>query len=74
MPMPLEIIGLGKREVRFVWEEGVEDVWPARALRGREHLDERRVRHRVGPERAHRPPLAPRGLEAVQLNEHDAAL
>ena len=34
MPMPLEIIGLGKREVRFVWEEGGdEDVWPARELR-----------------------------------------
>lgn len=32
--MPLEIIGLGKREVRFVWEEdGDEDVWPTRALR-----------------------------------------
>ncbi len=35
--MPLEIIGLGKREVRFVWEEGGdpkdEDTWPARALR-----------------------------------------
>src|SRR3954470_20560887 len=33
MPMPLEIIGLGKREVRFVWEEGGEDVWSARQLR-----------------------------------------
>jgi ATP-binding protein involved in chromosome partitioning len=33
MSMPLEIIGLGKREVRFVWDEGVEDVWPARDLR-----------------------------------------
>ena len=33
MPIPLEIIGLGKREVRFVWEEGGEDVWPARELR-----------------------------------------
>lgn len=34
--MPLEIIGLGKREVRFVWEEEPaleEDVWPARDLR-----------------------------------------
>jgi ATP-binding protein involved in chromosome partitioning len=31
--MPLEIIGLGKPEVRFIWEEGVEDVWPARDLR-----------------------------------------
>ncbi len=37
MPMPLEIIGLGKREVRFVWEEGGdpshEDVWATRELR-----------------------------------------
>ena len=31
--MPLEIIGLGKQEVRFVWDEGVEDVWAARDLR-----------------------------------------
>lgn len=35
--MPLEIIGLGKREVRFVWEEGGdpkdEDVWTTRELR-----------------------------------------
>jgi ATP-binding protein involved in chromosome partitioning len=31
--MPLEIIGLGQREVRFVWDEGDEDVWPTRALR-----------------------------------------
>jgi ATP-binding protein involved in chromosome partitioning len=31
--MPLEIIGLGKREVRFVWDEGVEDVYSARELR-----------------------------------------
>ena len=32
--MPLEIIGLGKREVRFVWDEGGdEDVYPARDLR-----------------------------------------
>jgi len=33
MPMPLEIIGLGKSDVRFVWDEGVEDVWSARELR-----------------------------------------
>jgi ATP-binding protein involved in chromosome partitioning len=33
MPMPLEIVGLGKREVRFVWDEGDEDVWGARELR-----------------------------------------
>ncbi len=35
--MPVEIIGLGKQEVRFVWEEGGdpkdEDSWPVRALR-----------------------------------------
>ena len=33
--MPLEIVGLGKAEVRFVWDEGVEDVWTARTLRQR---------------------------------------
>jgi ATP-binding protein involved in chromosome partitioning len=33
MVMPLEIIGLGKREVRFVWDEGDEDVWSVRDLR-----------------------------------------
>lgn len=33
--MPLEIIGLGKREIRFVWDEGDEDVWSARTLRTR---------------------------------------
>ena len=33
--MPLEIIGLGKREIRFVWDEGDEDVWSARSLRQR---------------------------------------
>jgi ATP-binding protein involved in chromosome partitioning len=31
--MPLEIIGVGKPEVRFVWDEGEEDVWTARDLR-----------------------------------------
>lgn len=31
--MPIEIIGLGKPEVRFVWEDEREDVWTARALR-----------------------------------------
>jgi ATP-binding protein involved in chromosome partitioning len=33
MPMPLEIVGLGQPEVRFVWDEGDADVWSARALR-----------------------------------------
>jgi ATP-binding protein involved in chromosome partitioning len=33
MPMPAEIIGLGKPEVRFVWDEGDEDLWTARDLR-----------------------------------------
>jgi ATP-binding protein involved in chromosome partitioning len=33
MPMPLEIIGLGKREVRFVWDDDTEDLWGARELR-----------------------------------------
>lgn len=33
--MPLEIVGLGKTEVRFVWDEEHETVWPAQALRRR---------------------------------------
>ncbi len=33
MPTPLEIVGLGKPEVRFVWDEGDEDLWSARDLR-----------------------------------------
>ena len=33
MPAPLEIVGLGKPEVRFVWDEGDEDLWSARDLR-----------------------------------------
>jgi ATP-binding protein involved in chromosome partitioning len=33
MAMPLEIIGLGKREVRFVWDDGDEDLYTARELR-----------------------------------------
>jgi len=33
--MPLEIVGLGKPEVRFVWNVGSEDVWSAQVLRQR---------------------------------------
>ena len=33
MVMPLEIVGLGKPDVRFVWDEGDEDTWTARELR-----------------------------------------
>jgi len=33
MSMPLEIIGLGRSEVRFVWDDGAEDTWSARELR-----------------------------------------
>lgn len=33
MAMPQEIVGLGKTSVRFVWDEGQEDSWPARELR-----------------------------------------
>jgi ATP-binding protein involved in chromosome partitioning len=33
MPMPLEIVGLGQREVRFVWDDETEDVYGARELR-----------------------------------------
>lgn len=35
MPSPLEIVGLGQAEVRIVWDDGLEDVWTARALRQR---------------------------------------
>lgn len=31
--MPLEIVGLGQTEVRFVWDDEEEDTWPARELR-----------------------------------------
>ena len=33
MPLPLEIIGLGKPTVRLVWTEEEEDLWTARDLR-----------------------------------------
>jgi ATP-binding protein involved in chromosome partitioning len=33
MELPLEIIGLNRRDVRIVWDEGDEDVWTARELR-----------------------------------------
>lgn len=33
MLLPLEIVGLGRRDVRIVWDEGVEDTWGARELR-----------------------------------------
>ena len=35
MPMPLEIVGLGKDRVRFVWEEGDDQEISARDLRVR---------------------------------------
>ena len=31
--MPLEIIGLGKPEVRFVWDDGTENTYTTRELR-----------------------------------------
>lgn len=31
--MPVEIVGLGQREVRFVWDDDTEDTWPTRELR-----------------------------------------
>jgi len=31
--MPLEIVGLGKQTVRFVWDEDVEDEFKTRDLR-----------------------------------------
>jgi len=35
MPMSLEIVGLGQPEVRFICDDGDEDVWPAHVLRTR---------------------------------------
>ena len=33
MPLPIEIVGLGKSEVRFVWDDDKETVFSARELR-----------------------------------------
>jgi ATP-binding protein involved in chromosome partitioning len=33
MPLPVELVGLGKDELRIVWDEGDESLHPARALR-----------------------------------------
>jgi ATP-binding protein involved in chromosome partitioning len=33
MPIPVEIVGVGRREVTFVWDEDHEGVYPARDLR-----------------------------------------
>jgi ATP-binding protein involved in chromosome partitioning len=33
MSMPLEIIGLGKQEIRFVWDDDTEDTWSTREIR-----------------------------------------
>jgi DUF971 family protein len=33
MPSPVEIVALGKPEVRIVWDDDVEHVWAARDLR-----------------------------------------
>lgn len=33
MPLPIEIVGLGRPDVRIVWDEGHESVWAARELR-----------------------------------------
>lgn len=35
MPLPLEVVGRGRREVTIVWDEGHEGVYPARHLRQR---------------------------------------
>ena len=37
MPLPIEIVGLGKAEVTFVWEDGKESRFTARELRLRCH-------------------------------------
>jgi ATP-binding protein involved in chromosome partitioning len=33
MPLPIEIIGLGRRELTVVWDESHEGTYPARDLR-----------------------------------------
>ena len=33
MPLPIEIVGLGRPEVRVVWDEGHEGIYPVRGLR-----------------------------------------
>ncbi|MCP4446117.1 MAG: DUF971 domain-containing protein [Myxococcales bacterium] len=33
MPMPMELQGLNKDQVTFVWNEESRDVWPAKVLR-----------------------------------------
>jgi DUF971 family protein len=33
MPLPIEIVGKGRRDVRVVWDEDHEGVYDARALR-----------------------------------------
>ena len=33
MPLPIELVGLGSRELRIVWDEGDELTLPVRALR-----------------------------------------
>jgi ATP-binding protein involved in chromosome partitioning len=33
MPLPIELIGLGRPELHIVWDEGDESTYPARALR-----------------------------------------
>jgi ATP-binding protein involved in chromosome partitioning len=33
MPLPIEIVGRGRREVTLVWDEGHEGTYPARSLR-----------------------------------------
>ena len=35
MPLPIEIVGLGKSEVRFIWDESHESVFPVSDLRKR---------------------------------------
>jgi ATP-binding protein involved in chromosome partitioning len=33
MPLPVELVGIGRPELRVVWDEGDESVHPAHALR-----------------------------------------
>jgi ATP-binding protein involved in chromosome partitioning len=67
MDMPLEIIGLGKPEVRFVWDEdGNEDVWGARELRIR--CSCARCQHEMTGERLLDPKTIPENLTIKDMH------
>lgn len=66
MPMPLEIIGLGKPEVRFVWDDGTEDVYSARDIRIR--CSCAHCQSEATGERLLDPATVPMGLTIADMN------